>query len=197
MIALVQAVEGNNERGIKLSVIGFNMMGALMVSNPWTVILEGNIDLSIMINAITNLFGYGEQFLFSEVQFFYFIHTFILLSALTSLYVCFLAELFHKNIYQPFHEYEQNLYFFCIPICIGIIMKLITYKIFPRAIDIAMEFLKWLSPVAVLVFLVKWLEFDLDLFVYRLFTWEVRYFYKSNIIILWDRHRNNSIQIII
>lgn len=77
MIALVQAVEGKNERGIKLSVIGFNMIGALMVSNPWTVILEGNIDLSILISAVTNLFGYGEHFFSLEVQNVHLFHTFI------------------------------------------------------------------------------------------------------------------------
>lgn len=68
MIALVQALEGKNEKGIKLSVIGFNMMGALMVSNPWTVILGGNIDLSIMISVVINLFGYGDQFFFRNLK---------------------------------------------------------------------------------------------------------------------------------
>ncbi|XP_055299095.1 uncharacterized protein LOC129566849 isoform X2 [Sitodiplosis mosellana] len=143
-------MEAENDKGIKLSAVAFNMIGAVMASNPWAVILGGNIDLSIAITSVANIFGY----------------------ALTSLWLYIVATLLHKNVYHPFVEYERNLYFFCIPICIGITIKLVIYKIFPRAIDFSMEFLKWLAPVAVFMALIKWLELDLDLFVYGLFTWK-------------------------
>lgn len=40
-------------------------------------------------------------------------------------------------------------------------------------IDFTSLFLKWLAPVAVVMAQIRWLELDLDLFVYELFTWEV------------------------
>lgn len=176
IIGTIQVLGKNARNGIEIFALGHNVMGSLMASNAWTVVLGGNIDLSITISVIVNLLGCGEihlkyssHFRYLSISIVMFIRAF---SAFTAIVVHFIftQNTFYTVLYHPYEIYASNFYYFTIPLCVGVLIQLLL----PRATKCSETILRCISPIAIILSINSWLQLDLDLFVFKLFTWDVR-----------------------
>ncbi|XP_031623816.1 uncharacterized protein LOC116341090 [Contarinia nasturtii] len=127
---------------------GLAVMSVVHASIHWTIILGGNINLSILINIITNVSSF----------------------VLTNLYFYSIKIAYDYDIeYEKILGYDviKNVFQFAIPLCVGLTLR----NFYPTAIKYAMVTLKWLSPFAVFNLHFFYIEFDLDIYVYGLFNW--------------------------
>ncbi|XP_055299083.1 uncharacterized protein LOC129566843 [Sitodiplosis mosellana] len=138
----------NVENQLFLFGIGLAAMSVTHASNHWTVVLGGNIDLSIMISFISLCLSFG----------------------LTTLYIYLIKVMYdidHPENMLPYNLFKDNLYHFAIPLAVGMMIQ----NLYPRSSMFSMAILKRLSPLAILNIHFFYLQFDLDLYMYGLFKW--------------------------
>lgn len=78
-------------------------------------------------------------------------------------------EIEHPENILPYNVFRDNLYHFAIPLMIGVLIQ----NFCPHSPMFSRAILKRLSPIAILNIHFFYLQFDLDLYVYGLFTWVV------------------------
>lgn len=96
--------------------------------------------------------------------------TFTAFTAVIVHFVYYAQNTFYTVLYEPYEIYASNFYYFTIPLCVGVLIQLVVPLIAKRSSPI----LKFLSPIAIIMSINSWLQLDLDLFVFKLFTWDVR-----------------------
>lgn len=102
-----------------------------------------------------------------------------MVSGLTTMYIYLVKVIYDMEQPEnmlPYNLFGDNLYHFVIPIMFGVVIQ----NFCPRSPTISMAILKRLSPLAILNLHFFYLQFDLDLYVYGLFKWIVRYDFKRD-----------------
>lgn len=141
-------------------------------SNVWSVILGGNLDLSISMTTINTLLAFGKCSVWISFSHQLYAKLFWFLLEILVMMPIWLftlgASLFsYGSIKMPFGRIGGFLIGLVVPLCIGLLIQ----KYLPNVARYLVRILKTLS--SILIMFIIFFAIAVNLYLFKLFTWQV------------------------
>lgn len=162
--------ENDVEMHIALFSIGLSLMGAS--NHSYTVLLKGNIDLSITINVINTILNCGKPKI-GTIQITQNAHWFVLNPAgMIPLWMYTLGKTIRSDEYMQV-TYNLFIYDVCLlllPLCFGQIVR----HYFEHSVAFSKQLTKWISPMFIIFTICVCFCRSFDLFMFLPFTFKIK-----------------------
>lgn len=157
----------NPEMQLGLFFTGASPAGG--ASNTWTVILGGNIDLSVTMSTTSTLAAFGEFQFHAQISIKLDITLIFIFAAMTPFWVFTLGKtIFDRgNMQVPYSQISASVFSLIVPLAIGLLIQ----RYCPRVTRFLVRILKTCS--ALLIIFIVIFAIVTNLYLFKLFTWEV------------------------